>query len=189
MDKLSDEEIVKIVRVGDSDAYREIVLRYQEKLIRYLTFLVGDEYLAADAAQEAFLKAYINLQGFDVKRKFSSWIYRIAHNEAMNLVKKKKREVSLEDNSWIEEIFKSKSNVEAEFEQKEIRRLVKTSLKKLPLKYRSPLALFYLEEYSYEEIGDILRKPLGTVGTLISRGKKLLKKIVEKKRGKEHGLK
>ncbi len=183
---LSDEQLVEKICIGDSELYREIVGRYQERLIRYVSYLVGDQDLAADAAQQAFIKAFINLKGFDRKKKFSSWIYRIAHNEAINLVKKEKRKVSLEDGSLLEEVIKDKTNIEVEFEKKEIKRLIKGSLKKLPIKYRSALALFYLDGYSYEEISDILRVPMGTVGTLISRGKKLLKVVVEKKGGETY---
>jgi len=182
----SDEQLVKQVCSSNQEAYQQLMERYQEKLVRYVSYLTGDENIAADATQQAFIKAYINLKGFNLKKKFSSWIYRIAHNEAINLVKKERRKVSLEDNSWLEEVIKDKTNIEVEFEKKEIKRLIKGSLNKLPIKYRSALVLFYLDGYSYQEISDILRKPIGTIGTLINRGKKLLKVIVEKKGGKEY---
>jgi len=183
---LSDEQLVEMVYSSNKEAYQQLVERYQEKLVRYVSYLVGDENLAADATQQAFIKAYINLRSFNLKKKFSSWVYRIAHNEAINLVKKEKRKVSLEDNSCLEEVLKGKTNIEVEFEKKEIKRLIRGSLKKLPIKYRSPLVLFYLDGYSYEEISDILRKPTGTIGTLINRGKKLLKIVIEKKGGKNY---
>jgi RNA polymerase sigma-70 factor, ECF subfamily len=88
----SDEQLVEEVRSKDQELYSHIVDRYQAKLMRYIKYLIFDEYKAADVVQETFIKAFINLNGFDTRKKFSSWIYRIAHNEAMNSVKKYHRE-------------------------------------------------------------------------------------------------
>lgn len=176
---LSDEAVVELVRNEDQELYREIVKRYQAKLLRYAAYLIRDEAKAADVVQEAFIKAFINLKGFNLKKKFSSWIYRIVHNETINYLKKHKKEISLENNHWL----KSKEDVEADFNRKEARKMLYQSLKKLPLKYRSPLVLFYLEEKSYEEISDVLRIPVGTVGTRINRGKKMMRSIYKQKGG------
>jgi len=177
--KLSDEKLVKYVRSHDQEAYSEIIKRYQDKLIRYADYLVDNNEVAADTVQESFIKAFINLRGFNIKKKFSSWIYRIVHNEAINYLIKKKREISLESNEWVDRI--SKENVETEYEEKEIKDMVNKCLLELPVMYRSPLTLFYLEDKSYEEISDVLRLPVGTVGTRINRGKKLLEVIIKEK--------
>src|SRR4030042_4305085 len=95
--KLSDEEIADIVRTKDKDVYAEIIKRYQEKLMRYANYILGDEQKGADVVQEAFIKAYINLNGFDTKKKFGSWIYRIVHNEAMNVLNKYKKQQPMDD--------------------------------------------------------------------------------------------
>jgi len=174
---LSDEELVDFVRKNDKESYIEVVRRYQEKLLRYVNYIIRDENQSDDIVQNTFIKAYKNLHGFNTKRKFSSWIYRIAHNEAVNIVRKKKNEISLEKNSWIGEKFAGKEDIIGDFEKKEAVKMIKLSLNRLPIKYRSPLTLFFLEEKSYEEISDILRIPKGTVGTRIGRGKGLLKKI------------
>ena len=91
VDKKTDEELVEIVRSEDKELYSELVYRYEDKLVRYANYLIGDEHKAADAVQEAFIKAFINIKSFDLKKKFSSWIYRIVHNESINLVKKDKK--------------------------------------------------------------------------------------------------
>ena len=183
---LSDEELVDLVCKKDQELYQEVVNRYQDKLMRYANFLVGDENKAADVVQEAFIKAFVNLKSFNTKKKFSSWIYRIVHNESINYLKKHKKEISLEDNDWIKKTIKSKHNVEKDFTKKEITNMIKLSFKKIPLKYSEVLTLFYLEEKSYEEISDVLRMPTGTVGTRINRGKKQLKAIFEKNGGKDY---
>lgn len=176
--KLSDEQLVVKVRDQDQELYGEIVRRYQAKLIRYATYIISDEDIAKDVVQNSFIKAFINLRGFDENKKFSSWIYRIVHNEAINNLKKRRWEVSLDISEWVGIGTGSKDEVLENLERREISTMVKKSLDKLSLQYRSVLVLYYLEEKSYEEIAEVLRVPIGTVGTRISRGKKKLAKIV-----------
>lgn len=173
---MKDEELVSIVREEDQELYSEIVKRYQDKLFRYVSNIINDDHKATDIVQQTFIKAFINLNGFDVKKNFSNWIYRIAHNETMNLIKKYKKEISLLPDF---EIF-SDDNVEDEYTKKETISEVKKCLRKIPLNYSEPLSLFFLEEKTYEEISDILRLPISTVGTRISRAKILMKKICKK---------
>jgi len=175
MDSKTDEEIVEMTREGEPEAYTELVRRYQDKLLRYTGSIIKNNEMAEDAVQNTFIKAYENLQGFNTGKKFSSWIYRIAHNEAVNKIKKNERKspVSLKD--LFEEFLESKVNIEQEYEKKELDKNVRRCLQKLPIKYADVLALFYIENKSYEEISDILRIPTGTVGTRINRGKNKLK--------------
>jgi RNA polymerase sigma-70 factor (ECF subfamily) len=173
---MTDEELVKIIRTENKELYSEIVKKYQDKLYRYAFNIVYDDARATDIVQQTFIKAFVNLNGFDIKKSFSSWIYRISHNEAMNLIKKYKREVSLlpefdlpDTNDIEEDYFKKETVVE-----------VKKCLKDVPILYSEPLSLYYLEDKSYEEISDILRLPTSTVGTRISRAKLLMKEICKK---------
>lgn len=173
--ELKDEQIVEIVRTKDKELYVEIVLRYQAKLLRYARYLVQDKIKAAEAVQEAFIKAFINLNSFNPKMKFSSWIYRIVHNEVINVINKNKRERPLLDNID----FDSGKDLEIDFTEKEIQERVSRCIDQMPVMYSEPLSLFYLEDKSYEEISDILRMPVGTVGTRINRAKVLMKKICQ----------
>jgi len=179
-ENLSDEEVAELVRSKDQELYRELVRRFQDKLLRYATYIVHDENQAADVVQEAFIKAFVNLKGFNTNKKFSSWIYRIVHNEAINQLKRSKKITPLSSHRWLEGKIKSDTNLESDFLRKEKEENIRRSLEKLPLKYSEPLALFYFEEKPYDEISDILRVPMGTVGTRISRGKKLLRGLLEK---------
>ena len=175
-EKLSDEEIVEKTRSLDQEFYAVLMERYQGKLLRYAINLIKDEDKAADVVQESFIKAFINLKGFDVKKKFSSWIYRIVHNEAMNMVIKHQKEIMLPENID----FKSEEDIEKDFEQKEIVAKVEKCLGKMPLLYSEPLTLFYIDEKSYKDISNILRIPMGTVATRISQAKILMKNICQK---------
>jgi RNA polymerase sigma-70 factor (ECF subfamily) len=172
----SDEEIIERVRSEDQELYAIIIERYQEKLLRYATNLIQDEHNAADIVQESFIKAFINLRGFNTKKKFSSWIYRIVHNEAINIAKKYRREVPILENID----FKSEEDIELNFEKQEIIAKVEKCFAKMPLLYAEPLRLYYIDEKSYEEISDILRLPMGTVATRINRAKILIKHICQK---------
>ena len=180
---LSDEKLVELVRLKNKELYSEVVKRYQDKLLRYANYLLKNNDEAQDVVQNSFIKAYKNLFKFDLKRKFSSWIYRIVHNEAINYLKKKKKEVSLEINDQLILNLSSKENIELTYEKKEVKKRVEKCLALLPIKYKVVLVLFFLEEKSYDEISDILRMPIGTVGTRVSRGKLLLKKICDQREG------
>ncbi|KKQ26411.1 MAG: RNA polymerase sigma factor [Microgenomates group bacterium GW2011_GWC1_37_12b] len=169
-------KLVELVRNKDRELYSEIIRRYQNKLMRYSRYLINDEDKAADVVQETFIKAFINLNGFDTKKKFSSWLYRISHNEAMNAVKKYHKEAPLD----LDFDIPSTDDVEGEFDKKEIVQKAHSCLDLMPIMYSEPLALYYLDEKSYEEISDILRIPIGTVGTRINRARALMKKVCQK---------
>lgn len=173
---LTDEEVVEKVRSSDRDLYAVLIERYQGRLLRYAENLVRDKDRAAQLVQDSFIKAFINLNGFDTKKKFSSWIYRIVHNEAMNAIQKYKREVPIPEGFD----YASDQNIEKEFEQKETAEQVEKCLDAMPIIYSEPLVLYYLDERSYEEISDILRMPMGTVATRMHRAKKLMKHLCQK---------
>ena len=174
--KLTDEEVVEKVRSNDRDLYAAIIERYKNKLLRYAVNLVRDEDRATHIVQDAFIKAYINLNSFNVNKKFSSWIYRIVHNEAMNIIKKYQKEVPILDDYD----FESGEDITKDLEEKETAKYVMKCLDSIPLIYSEPLSLYYIDEKSYEEISDILRIPMGTVAIRISRAKKLMKHICQK---------
>lgn len=175
-EELTDEEIIEKVRTSNQDLYSIIIDRYQKKLIRYVNNLIKNEEKAVDVVQESFIKAFVNLNSFNIKKKFSSWIYRIVHNQAINIAKKCQKETPLMEN-WD---FESADNVEKDFEDREIIEKIEKCLKEIPLLYSEPLSLYYIDEKSYEEISDILRIPMGTVATRINRAKKIMKKICQK---------
>lgn len=175
-EKFSDEEVVVKVQTNDINLYSVILERYQNKLLRYVGNLVHDEVKATHIVQDAFIKAYVNLNSFNPKHKFSSWIYRIAHNEAINEIKKYQKEVPILDDFD----FPSDEDITKDFEQKELESQMEKCLGLLPPMYSEPLSLYYFHSKSYEEICDILRLPMGTVATRISRAKILIKKICQK---------
>jgi len=175
--KLTDEELVVAIREKDQELYSEIIQRYKTKLSHYLRKFVRDQDELEDVLQEVFIKIYRNLYGFNVKQKFSPWIYRITHNEALNHLKKNSKNIlSLDEVEF--KIIDEKIDIASKIDNKLLKKKVEKGLSEMKEKYREPLILYFFEERSYEEISDIMRIPISSVGTLILRGKKLLKEFL-----------
>jgi RNA polymerase sigma-70 factor (ECF subfamily) len=180
----TDEELVALT-IKDQDFFSCLVDRYTEKLTRYIMRIsASTREDAEDLLQEVFVKAYRNLNDFDQNLKFSSWIYRIAHNQVVSAWRKTKSRPQVIKFEADEDFLKFIANdedlaldTERKFEAEDVREL----LKELDEKYKEVLVLKFLEEKDYKEISDILEKPLGTVATLINRAKKQLKKIIQEK--------
>ena len=180
MKDITDEAIVIRVQSGDAESFAMLVERYEQKMLRYTKRFLFQMEDTEDLVQEVFLKAFVNIKSVDTTRKFSSWLYRIAHNESINALKKRKKEpVPFFDPASIFPHPVSKETAETEFEKQEIKTMIDISLEKLPATYREPLILYYIEELSYKEIADITRLPISTVGVRIRRAKDKLKKIYE----------
>ncbi len=173
---LSDEGVVDKIRTSDESLYRLIIDRYRDKLFRYANNLIKDQDKAVDVVQETFIKAFVNLNSFKLENKFSSWIYRITHNEAINIIRKYHKDVAIPEGID----FKSDEDIEADYEKKEMNIMVEKCLKSLPIIYSEPLTLQYIEDKTHREISDILRIPMGTVAVRINRAKKIMKVICQK---------
>lgn len=183
--ELTDEQVVGKIIAGDKESYSVIVERYETKLVRYVANIFnGNQASAQDVVQETFIKAYINLRSFKVDKKFSSWIYRIAHNEAMNYIKKHKKEIQHDDEEWESKLVDERPTQEQEIDEMFSQKEVKKVLAKLDLKYREPLILYIYYGHSYQEISDILKMPSATVGVRISRAKHKLKVLLNQEGAK-----
>jgi len=176
----TDEEIARRVQTGDVDSFGVLIERYEEKIARYARkFLLRGEDVK-DVVQEIFIKAYVNIQSFDSKQRFSPWIYRIAHNEFINVIKKKERGPLFFfdlDTIFPQPVAPETANGEAEHQ--EVKRMLDSSLEKLSSLYREPLVLYYYEDKDYKEISDIMHLPIATVSSRLRRGKIMLKKLIE----------
>lgn len=181
MSNKTDEELVELVINNDQEIYAQLVERYEAKLTRYARSIVYDPDAAADVVQNGFIKAFINLRGFNTKLQFSSWIYRITHNEAINVIRKNSKELRPDDESWFDTIADERDGAAEELDKEFLAKEMATALATLEVKYREPIVLHIYQGKSYKEIGDILKLPVATVGTRIARAKGQLKKIIEEK--------
>lgn len=175
-EKKDDDELVRL-SLKNQDYFYCLISRYQDKLLRYIrrisSFTKED---SEDILQEVFISVYENLNDFNNTLKFSSWIYRIAHNKTIShwrKVKSRPQTVSGDDeDSNLFEFITSDVDLAKELERKFSSKQVRTIVFSLDEKYRDVLILKFLEDKDYREISDILRKPMGTVATLINRAKK-----------------
>jgi len=181
---LTDEELAKKIQLGEADYFAELMERYEPKMKRYLTRLMRNGDDARDVAQDVFIKVYRNIQSFDVKQRFSPWIYRIAHNEAVNSLKRRVREpLNFFDPEVLWPHPVADDDPQEEAEQEELKEALKVCLDDLDEKYREVLMLRYMEDLDYKDIAEIMKIPVVTVGVRLNRGKERLKKIYEDKFG------
>jgi RNA polymerase sigma-70 factor (ECF subfamily) len=176
----ADEQLV-VLALKDDRYYEIIVERYEPKLRRYVPrFIHCSDADAQDIIQDVFINAYRNLNGFDTDLKFSSWLYRIAHNEAVSHLRRlsARPTIIMEDETF--EALASELNTETEVGNKLEGIKLHAAIGRLDEKYRDVIVLRYLEEKSYDEISDILRKPSGSVSSLITRAKRILLKELKK---------
>lgn len=178
----SDEELVKKT-LQNKEFFGELVDRYEVKLRRYVRRLgVHDSEDQSDVLQDIFLKVYRNINGFDTSLKFSSWIYRIAHNEAISWYRKKNVRPEghmIADSDEVVGLVQDKEQSQDEVFDKSINaEQISQALLKIDQKYREVIILRFFEHKEYDEISDILKIPVGSVGTWLHRGKKQLATVL-----------
>ena len=179
---LDDNQLVAL-SINDSQYFYCLMRRYEEKLSNYVrrfTYLTDDD--IADIVQESFINAYQHLNDCDCNLKFSSWLYRIVHNQAINFMKNNKQSVKIDienDDEFVDWLV-ADTNIEKETIKLHFNDFIQTILQKLKPEYKEVLVLKFFEDKEYSEISDILQKPMGTVATLLSRAKIQFKKIYEK---------
>jgi RNA polymerase sigma-70 factor (ECF subfamily) len=157
-------------------AFGAIIELYEQPLLRYVMRLsdVSRED-AEDVLQETFLKVYQHLNDYDESLSLSSWLYRIAHNQVISEWRKRKARphghvTDVEDYviNTIAKDFETLNDIDAQL----LKQRISGMLAQLDVKYREVLVLYFFEDKSYKEIADILRKPPGTIATLLNRAKK-----------------
>ncbi len=180
----ADEELARL-SLTDKQCFAGLVDRYEAKLRRYIRrlgkFSTEDE---DDLLQNIFIKTYQNLNAFDTSLRFSSWVYRITHNETISYMRHRTSRPEGHVEYMTDEEFNnlaSDLDIHKEVELKEIRNTVLFALESLDKKYQDILVLKYFEYKSYEEISDILLIPPGTVAIRLSRAKEQMKKIMNTK--------
>jgi RNA polymerase sigma-70 factor (ECF subfamily) len=179
-----DQDLVRAA-LREPKAYAQIVRRYEAPLTRYVgRMLGGSSPSTEDVLQEVFIKAYLNLNDYDQRRRFSPWLFRIAHNEAHTLLRKQRTErrvISGEEGLLLLERMTEPADARTNLDIARDEERVRAALTDLDARYRDVMILRFLEEKNYEDISDILEMPMGTVATLISRGKQQLRRALEER--------
>lgn len=174
---------IKEVLKGDQNAFAEIVELYKDKVYQLCYRMLGNAHEAEDMAQEAFIRAYVNISRFNTDLKFSTWLYRIATNLCIDRIRKKKPDYYLdaevagtEGLTLYSQIPASQLAPDEEVSKIELQEIIQNEILKLPEKYRAVIVLKYIEELPLLEISKILDLPIGTVKTRIHRGREALRK-------------
>lgn len=179
----TDEELASLT-LDKQSYFLHLIKRYEGKLLNYIlriTSISNEE--AEDILQDVFIRVYENLRDFDTDLKFSSWIYRIAHNQVISNYRKNKARPQIAIFDLEEDILEklaSDLDLAKEADAKFLTGNINRVLGSLPNRYREILVLKYLEEKDYREISDIIKKPMGTVASLINRAKREFRQELEK---------
>lgn len=180
-ENLSDAELISKV-LERPDYFVHVVKRYQGPLMRYVrTISHATPEEAEEILQEVFIKIYQHLNEFRPELKFQSWVYRIAHNHAINFYRHNKSELQKREfeHPWdlknLVEEFVKEGDPQTALEDKQIQEKISRIIFLLPDPYREVASLRFLEDKDYEEISDILKKPIGTIATLVNRSKKKIR--------------
>ena len=180
----SEKSLINLVKKGDKKAYEVLVLQYQDRLVFSVYKFLKDFELAQDIAQEAFVKAFKNIEKFRGDSSFYTWIYRIAINTAKNLLSSKARNSEVYDDEIMElklsESAVTTENPENILEAEELRSKMMDAIQSLPDDIRTTLSLREFDGLSYEEIAKVQNCPIGTVRSRIHKGREILDKTFSK---------
>ena len=168
---MDEKDCIEKILKGDSEAYRQLVDRYQTGLIIHCENILKNRHEGEDVAQDAFIKAYQNLKKFSKEKAgFSTWLYRIATNLCIDTLRKNKRKVHVKDIERHLEATHPKH-----IEEEDVERLRKLVTELEPPKYAHIIKAYFWEGKSYQELADTYETTTGTIGTWMSRAKQQLK--------------
>lgn len=182
---LADSELIVRALAGREDGFEELVRRYQRPMVSYIYRMTGDYEAALDLTQEVFIKVYNSLARYDSEYKFSTWIYRIAHNAAIDHLRRQNKYLEeLEQQSSDGTIFTRQFasaglSPEEQSEKAERRVEIETVVQELPSAYRELIILRHANDLSYDEIAEITGLPLGTVKNRIFRAREAMRVALE----------
>lgn len=181
---MDEKKLIELCKNGDRNAFNELVLKYQNKVVNIAYGMLSVREDAEDAAQEVFIKVYKNISSFNENSALSTWIYRITVNTCNDILRKRmnKKTVSIysDDDENPDMVIPDTSHTPEEAaENSEIQRQIRNAIGNLKEEYRSVITLFDLEGMSYEEISAITKVPIGTVKSRLSRARGQLRKNLE----------
>ncbi len=187
-EQLDDRTLVERILGGDRDRFTELVARYQKRVVNYVYRITHRYEDAHDLAQDIFVKVYLALDRYDPKYQFSTWLFRIAQNSAIDALRKKSiSEVSLTRQTAGDDDGGPKEREFADggispyraLKNKQLSAAIDTAVAKLPVDYRELIQLRHFAEMSYEEIASMKKLPLGTVKNKLFRARNLLKDALD----------
>jgi RNA polymerase sigma-70 factor (ECF subfamily) len=187
---VSDQQVVVFAQQGREDAYRELISRYERPVFSLVFRMVRDRETAEDLAQETFIKVLNNIDRYRPEFKFSSWLFKIANNITIDHLRRRQLDtISMEgapdavtaESARATSIAVASSAPSAldQLESRELGGAIEKAIAKLRPEYRACIILRHVEDYSYDEIAEIVKLPLGTVKTYIHRARQELRESLE----------
>ncbi len=179
---LTDGELIIGAIGGRSDGFEELVRRYQRPITSYVFRMLGDYESSLDVTQEVFIKVYNSLTKYSAEYKFSTWLYRIAHNAAIdhmrrNSVCPQSIEAENADGTYQIQIESRRPSPEKDHELNEWRTEIDLVVRCLPPAYRDLILLRHSRDLSYDEIAEVTGLPLGTVKNRLFRAREMMREI------------
>lgn len=175
----SDSDLFQLARQGNRSAFGQLVDRHKDGLVSYLIRLTGSRTQAEDTAQEAFLRLYERGHRYSEQGRLQSYLYRIATNLVRSEARRNQRWLRLRTVFFHSNGHRTEPIQQTEMLRTELNRELNQALAKLPLRYRAPIVLSYIEDKSHREIADLLDIHEGTVKSRLHRGRALLRSELE----------
>src|SRR5436305_799755 len=180
--KLTDGELIIDAVNGRVDGFEELVRRYQRPITGYVFRMLGDYESSLDVTQEVFIKVYNSLRKYSPEYKFSTWLYRIAHNAAIdhmrrNSISPQSLEAENADGTYQIQIESRQPSPEQNHERSEWKTEIDAVIKCLPPSYRDLILLRHSRDLSYDEIAEVTGLPLGTVKNRLFRAREMMRDI------------
>ena len=180
---MSDAELVSTAIGGGEASFEELVRRYQRPIVSYVYRMLNDYDNSLDVTQEVFIKVYNSLERYSCDYKFSTWLYRIAHNAAIDHLRRNSmNSLSLEtetaDGTYQLQIESPNPTPEQDRERSEWRSEIESVVKQLPAAYRDLILLRHARDLSYDEIAEITNLPLGTVKNRLFRAREMMRGLL-----------
>lgn len=178
----TDGELIAKSISGREDSFEELVRRYQRPITNYVYRMLGNYDASLDVTQEIFIKVYNSMARYSSEYKFSTWLYKISHNAAIDYmrrhsVREQSLEIENEDGVYQVQFESKRLSPEQERERSEWREEIDTVVKRLPTGYRELIILRHTQDMSYDEIAEITNLPLGTVKNRLFRAREMMREI------------
>lgn len=187
LSRLADEDLMQEIVQGSEEAFAALVTRYQNRIVNVVSRLINDRDRAQEIAQETFLRVFIHRERYRPSGKFSTWLYTIAMNLAKNEIRRRVRARGVVSLDKLMEVAGDSGGYIADpapgpdrlYRRRDVEAKVTTAVEKLPGKFREVIVLRDIQQLSYEEIGEVLRIPGGTVRSRINRARLALKELLD----------
>lgn len=180
-------ELIKLYKNGSNEAFEAIIEKYKNPLYKFCCRLTLKSYEADDLFQDTWVKAVKKINTYDESKKFETWLFTIAVNTYKDLYRRAKIKLKFSflskdgDDEKIKFVQSDEPPLEEQVEKKDIKEKLKRNIQKLDDIYKIPLILFYFKEFSYDDISQILKIPVGTVKSRLNYAKKKLREVMEVK--------